>query len=453
MINRIQQMIHKATAPPKVTLLDLHQDDIYIVFSDVDLMITTAFTILKLTLSYYLFRTLLLYLLITIAPDSNVLKLLSLLFPKISRQYKIQSYYTTNFNKTTSPSQTKGTPQYRRLPSLSKRKSIFMTPVPSRKATVISEDSAPQPPIRLLPVFESPLDPQIFVLLSLLSSLPKSPLTGVQPLPYLRPLCHALICVRVALPLFSTSSELVHDLFHIAGIPDAERVSNYLILDRFVKFVLFVACAGIVLHILGFDAYSSRIFTGFGFGSLLVGWGLQQALLDVVSGLCISFDHTYAIGDKLEVFGKQGDILEMGLRSIKIKLVRDGETLVVPNSVMMKEKVYTYKGWDERRCMIDFDVDLDTDYDLIKDLPREIVEECAREVEFCKIRPSSPGCYLLSITDSAYRFEVVYYIEEYGDDIEKYKMSLSQYNFAILKHLKEKGIRLAKRQVQLPNNA
>ena len=50
-------------------------------------------------------------------------------------------------------------------------------------------------------------------------------------------------------------------------------------------------------------------------------------------------------------------MVKCGVRSVVVRLIRDGEMLVVPNSKLVHEVVTTYEEWEERRSQLNFTID------------------------------------------------------------------------------------------------
>ena len=108
---------------------------------------------------------------------------------------------------------------------------------------------------------------------------------------------------------------------------------------------------------MGQGELSDSIWTGFGYGSIIIGYGLKELITDLLAGLSLFFSRTLLPGHKVEVFGKQAHVVKCGLRNVELRLIRDGEAVVVPNSKLVHEAITVYEGWEERRCSLQFVLD------------------------------------------------------------------------------------------------
>lgn len=103
------------------------------------------------------------------------------------------------------------------------------------------------------------------------------------------------------------------------------------VLISLVKYgaVLLGACW--VLAILGVDV--STIFASVGVLALILGFGAESLIADMVTGVFILFENQYNIGDIIEVSGFRGEVTEIGIRTM---CIRDtgGNIKIINNSDM-----------------------------------------------------------------------------------------------------------------------
>jgi moderate conductance mechanosensitive channel len=92
----------------------------------------------------------------------------------------------------------------------------------------------------------------------------------------------------------------------------------------------------LVLHALGFDVMP--FLAGAGIIGLVVGFGAQAMINDVVSGFFILFEHVYLVGDLVEAGGARGVVEAIEFRTTKIRdpegrlhIIRNGDMKPVIN--------------------------------------------------------------------------------------------------------------------------
>ena len=100
-------------------------------------------------------------------------------------------------------------------------------------------------------------------------------------------------------------------------------------LTRYVA-ALVILCWG--LSILGVDV--AMIVASVGVVALIVGFGAESLIADVVTGVFMLFENQYNVGDIVEVNGFRGTVKEIGIRTTSI--VDTGKNIKIVNNSDMK---------------------------------------------------------------------------------------------------------------------
>jgi small conductance mechanosensitive channel len=95
-----------------------------------------------------------------------------------------------------------------------------------------------------------------------------------------------------------------------------------------VKYILAIIMITVILSIWGVNV--TPILAGVGAIGLIIGLGAQKFINDLISGFFIIFEHHFDVGDKIEVKGFKGDVIDIGLKTTKIKNWR-GEVKILSN--------------------------------------------------------------------------------------------------------------------------
>lgn len=66
--------------------------------------------------------------------------------------------------------------------------------------------------------------------------------------------------------------------------------------------------------------------------AIVITFAFQNMLGDIVRGFFIIFEEMFMIGDWVEVAGFKGEVLEIGLRTTKLKLFDTEEIVLIPNN-------------------------------------------------------------------------------------------------------------------------
>jgi small-conductance mechanosensitive channel len=146
-----------------------------------------------------------------------------------------------------------------------------------------------------------------------------------------------------------------------------------LLLQRFSAFFRFfiylVVVVGIVL--LSFD-FSEQVLAIIGGGIVVaVGFATRDLLASLVAGVMIIFDRPFQVGDRVSFGGEYGDVLQVGLRSVKLRTL-DDSVVTIPNNMLLNEVSSSANfGVLDMQIDTDFYIGIDQNADLARDLVRE----------------------------------------------------------------------------------
>lgn len=129
----------------------------------------------------------------------------------------------------------------------------------------------------------------------------------------------------------------------------------YKLLSSIGKYVIwFIA---IILILETFNVQTAPILASAGVLGIAIGFGAQRIVQDMISGFFILFEETFLVGEVVEISGFRGEVIEIGLRTTKLKSW-DGVLKVVNNGDI--NTVSNYSRYPAV-AIIDFQVGYETD--------------------------------------------------------------------------------------------
>ena len=127
------------------------------------------------------------------------------------------------------------------------------------------------------------------------------------------------------------------------------------LINNIVKYVIAILIILSILGVYGVDTTS--ILASLGIAAAVIGLAFQDIAKDFISGVSIIFDNQYAVGDMVKINGFTGEVIDVGLRTTKIKAYT-GEILILSNSTI--NEVINY-SLENTNLVIDIAVSYDTD--------------------------------------------------------------------------------------------
>ncbi|MBI1213266.1 MAG: mechanosensitive ion channel [Alphaproteobacteria bacterium] len=167
-----------------------------------------------------------------------------------------------------------------------------------------------------------------------------------------------------------------------------------------------IAVAGMVaLGAVGIDLTALTVLTGaLGLG---LGFGLQKAVANFVSGLSILMDRSIKPGDVISVGETFGWVRSMGARYVSV-LTRDGLEYLIPNEDLITKQVVNWSLSDNKvRIRAPIGVSYKSDIHKARQLCIDAAAETPRVLEDPK-----PLCHLVAFGDSSVDLELRFWIKD-----------------------------------------
>ncbi len=151
----------------------------------------------------------------------------------------------------------------------------------------------------------------------------------------------------------------------------AERSTNYrLFIKRLVPvsriLIWLVAIFFVVEGVI--DPPVQTLFTVLASVGLAIGFASQDILKNIFGGFMIILDRPFQVGDKIDIDGNYGEVLQIGLRSTRI-VTPDDSVVSVPNGELMNKAVSnTNSGAIDCQVVAEIFIPVDSDIQKAKEI-------------------------------------------------------------------------------------
>jgi small-conductance mechanosensitive channel len=195
-------------------------------------------------------------------------------------------------------------------------------------------------------------------------------------------------------------------------LPEPERARaerDYVPLGRKAGWLVIVLCAlVIVLH--HFGQSIGALVAALGVGSLAIGLAAKEMLGNMLAGFALLVDRPFGIGDRIKLAtGEEGDVLEIGIRSTRIRLV-DYNLLVVPNAELVNTRVTNMmRPTPVARATFDLQLGLGVEPAAAKELLLDVVRALPDFVP-----EPAPTATLVDIVDGRLKLTTTFFAREYA---------------------------------------
>ena len=124
-----------------------------------------------------------------------------------------------------------------------------------------------------------------------------------------------------------------------------------------------------VLTIIGVNV--STIFASIGILALIIGFGAESLVADIVTGVFVLFENEYNIGDIIEVDGFRGTVTEIGIRTVSVQ--DSGGNIKIINNSDLKNIIN--RSNQKSTAVCDIGVAYETDLEEFDKLVIKIIDE------------------------------------------------------------------------------
>jgi small-conductance mechanosensitive channel len=257
----------------------------------------------------------------------------------------------------------------------------------------------------------------------------------------------SLITIILAIPIFYLASWVAKvirsfvdkTLLSRLSLDEARKFS----ISSVIRYGTLILALLFGLSLIGLDFSSlAVIFGALGIG---LGFGLQNVIANFFAGLVIIFSRPIKEGDRILVHNSEGTVISIRLISTVINTITN-ESIIVPNSQIVGEKVYNY-SFDDRSIIILNPVQVSYATDL--DFALSIIKEVGGRNPYALPRKESRA-RVESFDDSGITLLLLIWIR----DVEDKYNGLSWNNLEIWREFKRNGIEIPfpQRDIHLKEN-
>ena len=151
---------------------------------------------------------------------------------------------------------------------------------------------------------------------------------------------------------------------------DAKRLKTVLsVLKSFATVIIIFTWFLSALRIFGVN--TSAIITTAGIGGIAISFGAKSLVEDIISGIFLMLEDSFAISDDITVAGKTGIVEKIGLRTTTIRDY-NGELHVIPNGEI---RVVTNRNKNIQRALITVPIAYDADAQMAMDILTEALKK------------------------------------------------------------------------------
>lgn len=182
-----------------------------------------------------------------------------------------------------------------------------------------------------------------------------------------------LLIVILSALVLRIGKALINRLFTIrmkSPLSHSERRQKTILrlLQSVISYLVYFSAIMGVLSVLNIQI--AGLLAGAGIAGLAIGFGAQSLVKDVITGFFIILEDQFGVGDYIKLNTAEGTVLEIGLRTTKIK-GNTGEQFIIPNGQITDVINYSINN---SKAMVDIQIGLDADIEKVEKLTQHYLD-------------------------------------------------------------------------------
>ncbi|EJI1279819.1 mechanosensitive ion channel [Vibrio vulnificus] len=204
--------------------------------------------------------------------------------------------------------------------------------------------------------------------------------------------------------------------------------------QSFLQFFIYLT-AGLVVFMMSFRINDHILALIGGTLAVSVGFALKDLAASFIAGLTVMIDRPFQVGDRVTFEGNYGDIIAIGLRSVRMRTLTD-DIITIPNNKFLNEVTVSGNyGALDMQVVIPFYVGMDEDIVLA----RELIQEAASSSRYIHLPKPVVVLVKQTITDNYLAIQLT--CKAYVVDTAYEKLFESDITLRVMKEFKKHGIK------------
>ncbi|MBU5637241.1 mechanosensitive ion channel [Geomonas sp. Red69] len=196
---------------------------------------------------------------------------------------------------------------------------------------------------------------------------------------------------------------------------------------------IFLVVTALIITLKHFNYDILSLVTALGVGSLAIGLAAKDTLANMVSGFTLMIDRPFRIGDRIQLGTQVGDVIDIGLRSTKIKGA-DNTFLIIPNSELCNSTLVNMAFPDVR---VKGRVNVGIGYGCDVERAKALMVQTALSAPAVLQEPG-PEAFFMNFGDSSLNLSLFFWVADYTHTVA----ATDQINSALLQCFQDNGINI-----------
>ncbi len=130
---------------------------------------------------------------------------------------------------------------------------------------------------------------------------------------------------------------------------------NAILLARIFRFIIILAGAFLALEIMHLGGFLTKILGSLGIAGIIAGVALKDIVSSMFSGMLVSVDKAFKVGDYVSINNISGTVEEIGFLTTKV-INDEGKKVYIPNQLIFSAPFINITASQQRKIIIDLEI-------------------------------------------------------------------------------------------------
>jgi len=212
-----------------------------------------------------------------------------------------------------------------------------------------------------------------------------------------------VIIIAISILTYTVIIKVLKKFFNLKSkkIDEKRKKTLFNLIRNIIRIFIIAGATLSILGVYGID--TSSIIASLSVVGVVLGLAFQDLIKDFIAGISIVIEGQYRVGDTVKINGFTGEVINVGLKSTKIKAYT-GEILILANHLITDVVNYNLS---DSLALIDIDISYESDIEKVEKVLTNLCERLSNELPHLKGKVELLGINSLEPSSIRYRMTVV----------------------------------------------
>ncbi len=200
----------------------------------------------------------------------------------------------------------------------------------------------------------------------------------------------------------------------------------------FFRFLIVLMGTFIALEVMGLSGFLWKFIGSLGVAGVIAGVALKDLVSSIFSGMLVSIDKSFKVGDYITIANYSGTVMEIGFLTTKL-ITDDGKKVYIPNQVIFSAPFFNISASPQRKIILEFEIPAGED---VNSAQKNILDEVKKLKHIDNA--DSAEVFFTNVKQGLFTVQVKFFLEKGANFVKVKSEAIKKIN----ERLQNEGINL-----------